>query len=153
MLAKTFTFTDYNGVKRTETHYFNLTKAEIIELEYSTSGGLVELLKRISESEDNTKMVPFIKTFIKKCYGAKSPDGRQLVKNEETWDSFAQTDMYSDLFMEMVTDPKAAYEFILGVMPQGLDKTKLAESIKEYATENSIPVVEIPDGVMSAEVK
>ena len=32
MLAKTIKYTDYNGVERKETHYFNYNKAEIAAL-------------------------------------------------------------------------------------------------------------------------
>ena len=48
MLKKTVTYTDYNGSERTEDFYFNLTKAEIMEMELSTSGGLAEMLRRSS---------------------------------------------------------------------------------------------------------
>ena len=30
MLKKTITYTDYNGMERTEDFYFNLTKAEVV---------------------------------------------------------------------------------------------------------------------------
>ena len=32
MLKKTITYTDYNGVRRTEDFWFNLSKAEIMEM-------------------------------------------------------------------------------------------------------------------------
>ena len=44
MLKKTITYNDYNGVERTEDFYFNLSKAEILEMEMGTSGGLAENL-------------------------------------------------------------------------------------------------------------
>ena len=38
MLKKTITYTDYDNVKRTEDHYFNLTMAELQEMELTTPG-------------------------------------------------------------------------------------------------------------------
>mgnify|MGYP001145356686 CR=1 FL=1 len=43
MLKETIKFTDFNGVERTEDHYFHLSKAEAMEMEMSTSGGLSEM--------------------------------------------------------------------------------------------------------------
>ena len=34
-------------------------------------------------------------------------------------DAFAQTEAYSDLFMELATDAEAAARFINGIIPQG----------------------------------
>ena len=44
MFAKTVTYTDYNNVERTETFYFNLTKAEVLEMELGTTGGLSAMI-------------------------------------------------------------------------------------------------------------
>ena len=52
-------------------------------------------------------------------YGEKSPDGKRFIKNQELRDAFAQTEAYSDLFMELATDAEAAARFINGIVPQG----------------------------------
>lgn len=39
MLKKEITYKDYNGTERTESFYFNLSQAELMEMEMSTSGG------------------------------------------------------------------------------------------------------------------
>ena len=44
MLKKTITYTDYNDVERVENFYFNLTKAEIVEMDASVTGGMQQLL-------------------------------------------------------------------------------------------------------------
>lgn len=54
MLKKTIDYTDYDGNKRTEDFYFNLTKAEVAEMELSTEGGLVKMLEKIVK-EQNVK--------------------------------------------------------------------------------------------------
>lgn len=46
MLKKTMTTVDFGGTERTEDYYFNLTRAEIMEMELTTEGGLVQMINR-----------------------------------------------------------------------------------------------------------
>ena len=117
MLKRTIKFTDYNGVERTEEHYFNLTKAEVAEMQMTVSGGLDGALQRMLDAQDGPEMFKFYKEFILKAYGRKSPDGRKFEKTEELRADFLATEAYSDLFMELCTDGKAAAQFVMGVLP------------------------------------
>lgn len=118
MLKKTIAYTDYNGVERTEDFYFNLTKAELMEMEMGTAGGFAEMVERIIAAQDTPTIIEVFKSMILKAYGVKSPDGKRFVKSEEVVNSFAQTEAYSELFMELATDSKAAAEFVNGIMPK-----------------------------------
>lgn len=118
MLKKAITYTDYNGVERTEDFYFNLSKAEVMEMELGTVGGLAEMLKRIVDSQDVPALIKNFKEIILKAYGEKSPDGKRFIKSEELSTAFAQTEAYSTLFMELATDHEAASVFINGIIPQ-----------------------------------
>lgn len=126
MLKKTITYTDYNGVERTEDFYFNLTKAELTEMELSTTGGFTEMLQRIVAAQDNPTIVKIFKEIILKAYGEKSPDGKRFIKTKELADAFAQTEAYSNLFMELATDDEAAAKFINGIIPEIPDDKKVA---------------------------
>ena len=117
MLKKTITYRDYNDVERTEDFYFNLTKAEIMEMEMSTSGGLGEMIKRIVAAQDAPAIIKIFKDLVLKAYGEKSPDGKRFIKTEEIQNNFAQTEAYSQLFMELATDADAAAKFINGIVP------------------------------------
>lgn len=117
MLKKTITYNDYNGVERTETYYFNLSKAEIAEMELSHDGGITELLKKIVEEKNGSQMIAFWKDFILRSYGEKSLDGKRFMKNQEIRDSFVSTEAYSELFMELATNTEAAINFVNGVLP------------------------------------
>lgn len=118
MLKKTITYTDYNDVERTEDFYFNLTKAEILEMEASKVGGLSNIIQIIVNSQDASEIIPLFKEIVLKAYGEKSLDGKRFVKNKEITEGFAQTEAYSQLFMELATDDKAATAFINGIMPK-----------------------------------
>lgn len=120
MLKKAITYTDFNGEEVTEHFYFNLTKAELIELEMSHEGGLSESLKKIVESGDGGKIIQEFKDIILKAYGERSLDGKRFVKSQHARDEFESTEAYSTLFVSLVTDPEAAAEFVSGIMPQDL---------------------------------
>lgn len=127
MLKKTITYTDYNGAERKEDFYFNLTKAEIMEMEMSISGGLTEMINRIVAAQDAPAIVKIFKELILKAYGEKSADGRRFMKVDENGVplsiNFSQTEAYSQLFMELATDADAASAFVNGIVPnvEGVD--------------------------------
>jgi len=120
MLKRKMTYTDYNGNERTEDFYFNLSKAELTEMQLSEAGGMTAFIQKIVDTQDNKKIVELFKELILKAYGEKSLDGKRFIKNKELSDAFAQTEAYSDLFMELATDSKAAAEFVNGIIPSDL---------------------------------
>lgn len=117
MLKKNITYVDYNGNERTEDFYFNLSKAEIMEMEMSTSGGLAEMIQRIVAAQDAPAIISIFKKLVLKAYGEKSPDGKRFIKSDEIAAAFSQTEAYSQLFMELATNADAAAAFINGVVP------------------------------------
>ena len=133
MLKKTITYTDYNSVERTEDFYFNLNKAELMEMEMSMSGGLTGMINKIVAAQDAPSIIKVFKDLILKAYGEKSLDGRQFVKKPELAEAFSQTEAYSQLFMELATNPEEAAKFVNGIMPaeaQVEDVTKFIEANK-----------------------
>ena len=131
MISKTISYTDYNGVDRTETFYFNLTEAELLESELSTNGSLSGTITKIVETNDVSAIVGIFKDLILKAYGEKSVDGRRFIKNDEIRQAFAQTEAYSKLFMELATNADEAVKFVNGLIPASLrDKTASAAPAK-----------------------
>lgn len=130
MLKKTLTYIDYNGTERTEDHYFNLSKAELAEMELGIAGGLSTMLQSIIDAKDQPSIIKTFKEIILKAYGEKSPDGKRFIKSEELSVAFSQTEAYSQLFMELATDDKAAAEFVNGIMPSDLTKPTIVPAAK-----------------------
>lgn len=118
MVKKNIKYVDYDGNDRAEDFYFNLNKAEIVELELGTTGGLTKTLEKIVQEKDNKRIVEYFKAIILKAYGEKSADGRRFIKSQELRDSFEQTEAYSELFMELSSNAKAAADFISGIVPK-----------------------------------
>lgn len=110
-------YTDFDGNEREEDFYFNLMKSEIMEMELGTTGGLSAMLKNIIATQDVPKIIDTFKMLVLKAYGVKSPDGKRFVKTKELTDEFTQTEAYSQIFMRLATDSKAATEFVNHVVP------------------------------------
>ena len=122
MLKKTVTYVDYNGVERTEDFYFNLSKAEVAEMELSVEGGFSKMLEEIVKTKDNVRIMELFKQMVLKAYGEKSADGKRFIKSKELSEAFSQTEAYSEIFMELALDEKAAAAFVNGIMPANLGK-------------------------------
>lgn len=120
MITKTITYTDYNGDERTEKFLFNLTKAEILEMELGTTGGFTDMIQKIVEARDTPSILKVFKGLILSAYGEKSADGRHFNKKDENGrrlsEAFSQTEAFSSLFMELVSDSESAAQFVNGLV-------------------------------------
>ncbi len=127
MLKKKIKYTDYNGNEREEEFLFNLTKAELMEMEMGTAGGLAEMIKKMVETQNVPEIIKMFKEIINKSYGEKSEDGKRFMKTDEKGNplyiGFTQTEAYSNLFTELATDSKAAADFMNGIVPKDLEVT------------------------------
>lgn len=121
MLTKPITYTDFNGVERTEEFFFHLSKADLVEMQLSVKGGLDAMIKRIVNATNEPELIKMFKELILKSYGEPSADGRSFVKfapdGHRLADDFAQTAAYSVLFMELATNAEAAAKFVNGITP------------------------------------
>ena len=126
MVVKKIKYTDFNGVEREEEFMFNLTEAEITEMELMTDGGLSDSIKKIVSAQNTPEIIKTFKMLLLKSYGEKSADGRRFIKSEELTEAFTQTNAYSQFFMELATDDKAAIAFINGIIPDSM-RERVAE--------------------------
>ena len=122
MVVEKIKYTDFNGLEREEEFMFNLTEAEITEMELTTDGGLSDSIKKIIAAQDTPQITKVFKMLLLKSYGEKSADGRRFVKSDKLSEEFAQTNAYSQLFMKLATDDKAAVAFINGIMPDSMQE-------------------------------
>lgn len=136
MLKKTIEFEDFNGNKRKEDHYFNLTKSEIMKMEMSTKGGLTEMINNVIAAQDTPAVLKIFEDLVAASYGRKDADGRGFVKSQEIFESFKYTNAYDELFMELISDPKKAAEFFNGLIP-----ADLAEKVKEEMDKKELTTI------------
>lgn len=141
MIKKTIKYTDYNGVERTEDFYFNLSKAELAEMEVSVKGGFVEMVKSLYNLKDIPAIAAIFKDLLLRSYGRKSVDGRRFIKEENgvrLSDEFKETEAYSVLYMELISDTDAAIAFINGLPPADIAAAASAEAEKAGGIENLV---------------
>ena len=134
MLKKRIKYTDYNGNPREEDFYFNLTKAEIAEMQMSTVGGFTDMIQHIVDTQDAPGIIRVFKEIILRAYGEKSSDGKRFVKSKELSEAFSQTEAYSELFMELATDADAASNFVNGIIP-----ADMAKAVEQQQAQASLP--------------
>lgn len=146
MFKKTITYTDWNGTKRTEDFYFNLTSTECIELEYNSKLGrsMSSSLQTLINDQDMGRVIETLKDMLLKSYGIKSDDGRRFIKNDEVREAFEQNPAFDIIYMELATNPEKAAEFVSGIMPNEVanslgpnPKAALLEKMNEYSSNNS----------------
>lgn len=128
MYKKTIKYTDFNGAEREEDFYFNLTQAELAKMELGINGGYGAMIRRIMAAQDTPSLVDAFDDLIKNSYGEKSADGREFHKSREITSRFMSTEAYSQFFMDLCTDEKAASEFVNGILPSDLAKRVEAAS-------------------------
>lgn len=138
MLKKTISYTDFNGEQRKEDFYFNLTKAELMELELSKSGGLTGYIEKITNAQSGPEILSLFKELILLAYGEKDPEGKRFIKSDAIREAFSQTEAYSELFMELVSDDTAAANFINGIVPADISAEAANLTPAQIAARNAI---------------
>jgi hypothetical protein len=121
MFKHEVTYTDFNDKERTETLYFNISKAEIIKLEAGTfkGKGFSEMIQEIIDSEDNVEIIKWFSEIIKLAYGKKSDDGIRFEKSDEIYKEFEQSPAYDEFFTWLISETNNATVFVNGIMPKG----------------------------------
>ena len=117
MIKKTIAYKDYDGNDVEKDFYFNLTKAELIELEVGEKDGLAETIRDLVDESDLKQIIDMFKRIILMSVGVKSPDGRRFIKNDEIRADFMDSPAYSELFMELAANPESAGAFVRGLLP------------------------------------
>lgn len=132
MIKKTTTYVDFDGNERTEDMYFNLTQTELMELAMElpdeVTGSVGNDPNNINEKAamglletlGKKGVIEYIKRLVLKSYGIKSQDGRRFEKSEEISREFSQTIAFDNLMMELMTDDKAASDFMNSVIPSSV---------------------------------
>lgn len=119
MFKKKVKFEDFNGKEREEEFYFNLSLAEMLEMENSAVGGKAAYLSRLADEGNPTKLMSEFGKIILLAIGEKTMDG-QFVKSDDIRRRFEFSGAYSALFMELMKDDKLAVAFVKGVIPKDL---------------------------------
>lgn len=145
MFSRTFEFKGYDGQSHKETWWFNLSEAELYELELGTVGGVNGMMNRMLREEHPDKIVEMFKTIILKSVGERSSDGRRFVKKErpgqpwgEVAEDFRETPAYAQLFMELVSSGEKLADFLKAAIPQEVAEAINKAEAEEKEEENKV---------------
>lgn len=140
MIKKEVEFTNYNGDTVKQSFYFDLSEAEVSELQVEHNGRLTEYLQKIVDAQDSKEIVRYFKKLMILAYGEKSQDGNYFIKDEETKRHLIYSPAYSKIFMELATDDEAGAAFVQGILPPDLEKR--AEELRKKEEQKKLTVVE-----------
>ena len=133
MFKEHFEYEDYNGVKREEDHYFNLSQPEIVKLNFSSAGGLKETVLRLTQEQNGGKIIELFERIIQMSIGRKSEDGRRFEKSPEIINDFVSTPMYPMLYLRLATDAEYATKFINAIVPKEVSEAAAkADNVKQF---------------------
>lgn len=124
MFKITKTYKDYDGNEMTNDFYFSLSQQEIVELNFTSPGGLVRYIESIQKTNDGGEIIGFFKKILLASYGQKVFDpkfGTRFSKLPEYVEQFVSTRAFSMIYMDLATDAKLAADFIRGVVEDAVD--------------------------------
>lgn len=129
MLRKTIKYKNlFTDEEEEGTFYFNLTKADLVEMEAEAGKeGMKDRLTRIVEAQNNSEILKVFNDILRRAYGVRSEDGKRLIKSDEVWEEFRGSEAYSELIMEFFTNDDAASTFIEAIMPSDMIQAARAE--------------------------
>lgn len=138
MIKKEVEFVNYNGDTVKQSFFFDLSEAEIAELQAKHDGKLTDILQSIIDAQDQSAIVEYFKEILIMSYGEKTVDGKYFVKDESTKKHLIYSPAYSKIFMELATDADAGTAFVQGILPADLEKRvdELEAKNKAAANEN-----------------
>lgn len=120
MIKWPISYIDYNGNSVKEDFYFHLNKAELMKMQFGANGAYSQFIERITNQRDLRMLGEEFENIILNSYGEKSDDGRTFKKSDDIRENFKSTEAYSELFMELISDPEKAVSFIKGILPKDL---------------------------------
>lgn len=129
MFKYKITYTDYNDKEQTKDLYFNISKAEMITLQYSEKGGFDTRLETIVKSDDNSLIMKTFMEIVDFAYGVKSEDGSRFIKSPEYLQEFKESEAYSEFIMKLLTEDGLAEKFTNGIIPDVSNRELTASGV------------------------
>lgn len=136
MYKRKIKYETFDGQTAEDVFFFYLSKAEVTK--WLTQNGdytLDKLLIKMTQESRARDIMDVFDDLIKRSIGRPSVDGKRFEKSPQITEEFCQTEAYSDLFMELISDGKKAGEFVKKIIPN------------DFAKEMEVIMKENPDGI------
>lgn len=148
MFSREFEYTGYDGKPKKDTYWFNLSEAELYEIDLSSIRGFTGEMNKLLKEERTKEIVEAFKGVILMSVGTISADGRKFLKNEEIREDFYRSKAYSQLFVELVSSGEKLAEFLKCAIPEEVRESmenREKESAAEGEKAEEGKVLELPD--------
>lgn len=154
MVTKTVTYENpFTKQQVTEELYFNISKADLIEMEVDSHGtppyekdgktytGMQARLQRMVDADDVPAVHKELKGIVRRAYGKR--EGDRFLKTDAIWQEFEGSEAYSEFVFGLLTDLDEFTSFINGVFPANLEQ--IADEVVAKAKARGIDIP-TPDG-------
>lgn len=135
MLAREFTYEDFDGKTVTETWHFHISKADILMFDADYPEGLAGVLTAMGKTQNKKDILEMFQKIIRLAVGKRSEDGRRFIKTDDISDEFFQTPAWDQLLMELLEGKMDGAEFIRGIMPRDVGVEITNEQVQAKAAE------------------
>lgn len=144
MFSRDFEYTGYDGQPKKDTYWFNLTEAELYEIDLSSIRGFTGEMTKLLKEERTKEIVDAFKSIILGAVGSVSADGRKFIKNEEIKEDFYRSKAYSQLFVELVSSGEKLAEFLRAAIPEEIRQKMEEKEQENVKAESTAKITELP---------
>lgn len=127
MLEKPITYTDFNGVERTDTFFFHLSESALTGIVMGVLGfdapaevNVNEVLQAIVARGNANEIISTFEDIIRKSVGQKSADGIRFIQTDDIVDRFMQSNAFQELYLMLLQSDEFRQEFFTGILPAKL---------------------------------
>jgi len=135
VFKKSITYTNFDNKEVTKDFYFNLSAAELVEMDVQNDGGLQKKLQTIMGTQDGGIILNEFKDIVKAAVGERSVDGEDFIKSEDISNRFIRSGAFDELLLEFLSNADAAATFVKGILP--------ARLMEEMEKQGKIPAIEL----------
>ncbi len=128
MLKERVDYKDFDGNDCAIDLYFNISRPELIDLQFSTEGGLRAHIERIALTKDVKELYNLVTEIVIKSYGERTPDGKSFIKKTPDGrylgEMFLYHAAYEPFFLKLIENETNIANFINAVTPTLTDEER-----------------------------
>ncbi len=145
MHKRNIKFKDFDDNDCVETHWFHLSKTDLVRMDVKYEDGLKQMLEKVVAAQNKEELLDLFEKIVLLSYGIRHEGSNRFEKTEDLRVAFSQTLAYDSLLMELASDDKVASEFVIGIFPKDM-VTALEGELKTVTAEatDKPPVVVTP---------
>jgi hypothetical protein len=141
VLKKSIKFKNLDGVEEEVVYYFHMNRGDVAMMEVSSQGGYSGYLEKIIKDNDRGAIARAIKELILVSVGYRDKDDAgRFIKTDEYAKAFSQTEAFSELYLELITDTAASIEFFKGVLPGNISNAEIRAEAARRGVQIDLPM-------------